>query len=808
MEKYICVHGHFYQPPRENPWLEKIELQDSAYPYHDWNARITAECYGPNTASRILGPDLKIINITNNYSKISFNFGPTLLYSMETENPDVYKAIVEADGMSAERFSGHGSAIAQVYNHMIMPLANKRDKQTQALWGIKDFRRRFGREPEGMWLPETAVDTETLEVIAELGVKFTILAPRQAKRVKKNARGARWKDLSTEHLDTSVAYLCQLPSGRTINIFFYNGPVSHDVGFGNLLDNGEAFARRLACAFPAAHEKDALVHIATDGESYGHHHRNGDMALAYCLHFIEAQGLAKLTNYGEFLEKHPPETLIEIHENSSWSCAHGVERWRKDCGCNTGGHQGWTQAWRSHLREGIDWLRDRLAAVYGAEASKYLKTPWAARDGYIDVINDRSDESIGSFFAAHAGRELTSEEKVTALKLLELQRNAQLMYTSCGWFFDEISGIETVQVMQYASNAMQLAEEIAGNGLEKGFLDILEKAPGNVHGNGKEVYARFAKSARVDLLRVGAHHAISSLFQQEYSPRSTIYCYNVENRRYEKKEAGKLKLSIGETEISSRITRSRAAIIFAVLHLGEHSVTAGVKKSEDEQMFHDMGKEIRSAFEIGDIPQVIRSMDKHFGTETYSLWHIFRDEQRKLINQILTLTYEDIENSYRHIFEDNYNLMDFLRRLYMPLPKPLSVSAEFIINMDLKRVFTDSVVDKERLSELINTAQNLSINIDSEAISYITSAWVNKQMEELKSFALDTGRIEEIRDVLKILSPISSGLNLWKAQNIYFSAGKSLFPEMSAKADAGDGEAQRWVKAFHDLGNCVSVNIF
>ena len=477
MDKYVCIHGHFYQPPRENPWLEYVELQDSAYPYHDWNARITEECYRQNAASRILGPDKKIIEIVNNYESISFDFGPTLMYWLESHAPDVYEKVLEADRRSREKFSGHGCAMAQAYNHMILPLANAHDKQTQVIWGIEDFKRRFQREPEGMWLPETAVDMATLEVLVDHGIKFTILAPRQAKRARRLSGARRWRDVNEGDVDTSVPYICNLPSGKQITLFFYNGPVSHDIAYGGLLHSGENFAMRLVGSFPNDGEQSHLVHVATDGESFGHHHHHGDMALAYCLHHIEANNLAKITIYGEYLEKFPPDHEAEIWENSSWSCVHGVERWRSNCGCAADQSRSGQQQWRAPLREAIDWLRDRLATVYQDRMSTYSPDPWRVRNEYIRVINDRSPENVDAFVAKAAGRELEHHDKVTFLKLLEMQRNGMLMYTSCGWFFDNISGIETVQVMMYASRAMQLCHEVQNWNLEPEFKNMLAERP-------------------------------------------------------------------------------------------------------------------------------------------------------------------------------------------------------------------------------------------------------------------------------------------------------------------------------------------
>ena len=436
MNRFICIHAHFYQPPRENPWLEAVERQDSAYPYHDWDERITAECYAPNAASRILDNKSLISEIVNNYSRISFNFGPTLLSWLEHNEPETYCSIIDSDRESQKRFSGHGSAIAQGYNHAILPLANSRDKHTQILWGIRDFQRRFGRHPEGLWLPETAVDLETLDMLAELGIKFTILAPRQAGKARKLG-GRAWKDVSGGRIDPTRAYLQKLPSGRKINLFFYDGPISQAVAFEKLLNSGEQFATRLQSGFSDARQWPQLMHIATDGETYGHHHRYGDMAMDYSLNHIQSQANVRLSNYGEFLEKFPPTHEVQIIENTAWSCSHGIERWRSDCGCNSG-RAGWDQKWRGPLRTALDYLRDRAADLFEHYGSELLNDPWKARNDYIDVILDRSPESLWIFFEKYSKLQLKTDETVTALKLLELQRHAMLMYTSCGWFFDEL----------------------------------------------------------------------------------------------------------------------------------------------------------------------------------------------------------------------------------------------------------------------------------------------------------------------------------------------------------------------------------
>jgi alpha-amylase/alpha-mannosidase (GH57 family) len=452
--KYICIHGHFYQPPRENAWLEVIEFQESAAPFHDWNERINFECYAPNAASRILDDDGYIIRIVNNYSKISFNFGPTLLSWMEREDPVTYKGIQEADKLSIQQF-GFGSAMAQVHSHLILPLCNRKDKETQVKWGIKDFEYRFGRKPDGMWLAETAADTETLEVLAEQGIRFTVLAPRQAKAVRQIGSND-WISVDEGSLETRQPYLCKLPSGKEIVLFFYHGSLSQGVAFNGLLNNGKEFARQLMSGIKDGMDTQ-LVHIATDGESYGHHHRYGEMALSACIEQIEQHPEIDLINYAAYLDLHPPVIEAQIHENSSWSCAHGVERWRSNCGCNTGGNPGWNQEWRKPLRDTLNWLRDSLIPVYEEQAGKLLKDVWAARNDYIDVLLDRRPKVIKAFLAEHCKKQLHEQEEIQLLRLMEMQRNALLMFTSCGWFFDEISGIETLQIMQYANRAIYYA---------------------------------------------------------------------------------------------------------------------------------------------------------------------------------------------------------------------------------------------------------------------------------------------------------------------------------------------------------------
>jgi len=807
MERYICIHGHFYQPPRENPWLEAIELQDAAYPYHDWNERITAECYSPNARSRILDEKGRIVQMVNNYSKISFNVGPTLLAWLEEKAPDVYNAILEADGDSQKTFSGHGSALAQAYNHVILPLTNQRDKRTQIIWGIRDFEYRFGRSPEGMWLPETAVDLETLDVLAEQGIQFTILAPHQASRVRPRGTG-KWRDVGRGKIDPTMAYTLRLPSGRTITLFFYDDPISRAVAFEGLLKSGESFAQRLLGGFSEKRTRPQIVHIATDGETYGHHHRFGDMALAYALHHIESQNLARLTNYGEYLERHPPTHEVEISENTSWSCVHGVERWRSDCGCSSGSNPDWHQAWRTPLRKALDWLQDAMAPAYEEKARQFLKDLWDARNDYIRVILDRSSENTEGFLNQHASRTLNDDEKITVLRLLELQRHAMLMYTSCGWFFDEVSGIETVQVIQYAGRAIQLAQEVLGDTLESHFLELLSEAKCNIpeQVDGRRIYGKSVKPAVVDLEKVVAHYAMSSLFQ-EYRQKASIYCYTVDQDDYQSSEAGRAKLVVGRAAVTSKITRESARLCFGVLHLGDHNLDCNIMHYQNEDTYQTMVREVSEAFDRADFPDTIRLLDKHLGGSRYSLTSLFRDDQRQILDIILESTLTDVEAMYRQLYETNAPLMRFLKDSSTPPPKALYAAAEAVVNADLRRAFENEDFSSELIETLLDESRSEGISLDQETLEYTLRGNLGRMVEQLMASPMELDLLEKLNGALGMLPSLPFQVNLWKVQNLCYDLLQIVFPEFKVKAGQGDGVAQQWVEHFISVCKKLSIRV-
>jgi alpha-amylase/alpha-mannosidase (GH57 family) len=807
MERYICIHGHFYQPPRENAWLEYVEMQDSAYPFHDWNERVAAECYAPNTASRILDSEDYITQIVNNYTKMSFDFGPTLLAWMEEKAPDVYQAILVADRESQQAFSGHGSALAQAYNHVIMPLANRRDKCTQVMWGIRDFEHRFGRKPEGMWLPETAVDLETLDILAESGIQFTILAPHQASQIRQIGIDA-WNDVGNATIDTTMAYEISLPSGRKLNLFFYDGPIARSVAFEDLLNSGDNFAHRLAGASSEEPARPQLVHIATDGETYGHHHRFGDMALAFALHHIETSNLAQITNYGEYLEKHPPTHQVEIIEDTSWSCTHGVERWRSDCGCNVGRNPKWNQAWRASLREAMDWLRDAVAPKYEAKAREFLNDPWAARDDYIEVVLDRSAENVQRFLDRHRAHELNESETVTVLKLLELQRHAMLMYTSCGWFFDELSGIETVQVLQYAGRAVQLTEELFGDDIEQKFLERIELAKSNIpeHADGRHIYDRFVKPAVVDLTKVAAHFAVSSLFE-EYDGQAMICCYHIDLEDYQTAVAGRPKLAAGRVKVASIITGESATVSFGVLHFGDHNVNAGVREYQGEEEYQIMLQELTQTFCAADFPEVIRLLDKHFGASTYSIKNLFLDEQRKVLNSILESALSEIEAAYYQVYERHYPPMRFLSELGNPIPKSFHSAAEFILNSELRKAVSGDSLDLERIRSIVDETRTWKVELDTEGLSYLLQQTLERMMARLVTAPDDIDFLRELLAAAEMSRTLPFPIDLWKVQNLYHGMLESAYREFQTRVQQGDEAAQEWSNQFASLGQQLSMRV-
>jgi alpha-amylase/alpha-mannosidase (GH57 family) len=797
--RYLTIHGHFYQPPRENPWLEAVETQDSAAPFHDWNERITAECYEPNAYARVLDDQDRIVRIVNNYASISFNFGPTLLSWLESGNRETYHAIIEADRVSRERFGGHGSAIAQAYNHVILPLANPRDQKTQVRWGIRDFERRFGRRPEGMWLPETAVDLSSLEALAAEGIAFTILEPHQAARFRE--LGAESWTAASGQLDPTTPYLCRLPSGASITLFFYDGPISRGVAFEHLLDRGEYFALRLVGAFNGSRAHPQLVNVATDGETYGHHHRYGDMALAYAIQYIDDHELAALTNYGQFLALHPPTREVEIQERTSWSCAHGVERWRSDCGCNSDAPAGWNQRWRGPLRQALDWLRDEVGTLFEERGTLLLGDPWAARNDYIDVVLDRSDPSMQRFLEKY---QVAGSDVVTVLELLELQRNALLMFTSCGWFFNDISGIETVQILQYAGRVIQLGEKLSGRPLEEGFTSLLAQAQSNLpeRGIGRDIYQRQVAPTRLELGRVAAHYAVAALFDS-FDDDVTVYCYRVVRHDFDLYRAGRARMAVASITVTSLITREEASFELAVLHLGETELTGGLRVAGTPAGYERDKELLGKAFQPGGIPATIRLLDQHFNETPISIRALFRDEQRRILNLICNATLEEAESAFRQLHERYDPLMRFHARLGIPLPKVLQMAAEFDVNVQLRRLLEQSAPPLAEIEARLREARDERVPLDDGTVLAIQRS-VERAAAAFVEHPEERERLEAFEAIISLIDAMAIEVDLRKPQNQYYRMKIAVRPAIAASAS--NGASAQWLQLFDTLGEKLHIS--
>ncbi len=734
--KYLCIHGHFYQPPRENAWLEEIELQESAHPYHDWNARICAECYSPNALARVLNGNKELTDLVNNYAYISFNFGPTLLSWMQAKEPEVYQAILEADKQSQAHFSGHGSAIAQAYNHMILPLANAHDKETQIKWGIYDFEKRFGRKPEALWLAETACNTETLEVLAANGMKYVILAPGQCARVRKIGEN-KWQEIGAG-VDPKRAYKCNLPSGKTITLFFYDGPISQGIAFADTLSSGEKFAERLLSTYNNTDEAQ-LMNIATDGETYGHHQKFAEMALAYCLKTVQEKPDVQLTVYGEFLEKNPAQYEAQIHENSSWSCCHGVERWRANCGCNSGMHAGWHQKWRAPLREALDFIRDEMIRTFEKVGSEYFKDVWAARNDYIELILDRSLDAQHKFFLRYA-TEKAWRDRSTALMLLEMQRMAMLMYTSCGWFFDEVSGLETVQIMQYACRAMELNRALSGIDLEPEFIKRLEKAPSNLPEirNGAVAYERYVKPQAASLEKMALSHVVTLLADETENPQRAYAC-DVVFYDPSKLTAPNAQFIYGRIGLKSRITLEEKNIPFAVLRKELTQLVCMAGSDQPDDAF----AQLKTLFEEKKYDDCASLMRQQFITEI-PLSSMFMDVRRRVVNQVLKRLNEESSKVYDDLFEKQYPVVRNLQLLGTPIPSAFLHLADFVLTQDLIDEFRAATVNVAEVEELMEDVKTLGLDVSqgkvadavTEKLTFLSFAFARNPSDKLAAHKL------------------------------------------------------------------------
>jgi alpha-amylase/alpha-mannosidase (GH57 family) len=738
----VVLHGHFYQPPRENPWLETIEPQPSAAPFHDWNERIYWECYRPNAFARLVDSEGQILEIVNNFAHLSFNIGPTLMGWLERYDPEVYHRIQQGDRLSRARL-GFGNAIAQNYNHIILPLANERDKITQIHWGIEDFRRHFGRAPEGMWLAETAVDSATLMALVDAGIRFSILAPTQAARCRPIPRPDQarpdWFEVSDNTIDPTQPYRCFLPEGRWIDLFFYDGPISRDLSFGGLLHNAEQLGDRLTDLIrPGATQ---VICVAADGETFGHHKPGAEKGLAYAFRRTFPQRGWQMTNFAHYLHHHPPQWEVELKPTTAWSCAHGVDRWQRDCGC--GREDNTQQQWRQPLRESLNGLRDELAAIFERWGSPLFKEVWQARNDYIQLIGEpmtspsaahdpAGASKIAHFLEAHQSRSLQPLEQIDALRLLEMQRQSLLMFTSCGWFFEELSRPEGVQILRYAARAIELAAAVSGRQLETGFLDQLRPARSNValFSDGAAVYDQLVRPGQVSLNHVAAFAAMrQGLSRHLYSEsnRSTalpsqIYACSLHWSEIRWRRIGNLSLMLGQLGVVWNRTQEGQTLNYVVAYLGQNDIQAWLlptgHAAEWTATQHRLLEESLGGAPTRVILEISRCLP---AAELIGLADLLPEERQILLRQLSQATLERLNDVYAQIYRDNTVLISAFHDHGWTAPRELQAAAEITLAQRLTNLLqqfeaqdsTDRPTLMAELSDLAAEAEALHCRLNT-----------------------------------------------------------------------------------------------
>ncbi len=807
---YVTVHGHFYQPPRENPYLDAVERQAGAAPFHDWNERIHHECYRPNAFARVLDERGAVVGIVNNYEYLSFNIGATLMSWLERYDVEVYQRILEADRKSCEILNGHGNAIAQVYNHIIMPLANERDKHTQIRWGKEDFKSRFKRDPEGMWLAEAAVDYATIKALIAEKIRFIVLAPSQAQRCRmlpSPEQGVgEWYEVGGSQIDATRPYRCFFPGGDPnkdyIDIFFYDGPISRDMGFNDDLYSADRLSGRIGQAVRGDHRESQLISVATDGETFGHHKKGTEKTLAYAFLNEFPNRDWTVTNYAHYLSINPPTWEVELKPVTAWSCAHGVDRWQDDCGC--GGEGGvWHQKWRKPLRDSLDWLRDRLIEVYEETGKLFFRDPWLARDEYIQVMRDRSIANVSRFLNRHQSHKLTALEQVDALRLLEMQRHSLLMYTSCGWFFEEISRPEGTQILRYAARALELAGDVAGVQLEKAFIRRLTQAPSNVElfKHGAEIYRQLVVTAQIGFKQVAAQYAISSLFSDRSSNRSVqrIYCYTAHQVDYQVQRMGSLTLAVGQLRLVSDITWESQHLVFAVLHLGGWDFHCCIQPFTGRRTYSQLKEKVFGSLGQASAAQTILAINQVFGEQTFSLQNLFAEERHRIMELLSHETLTRLDQLYTQVYRDNYGVLMAFHRDELNVPQELQVAAEIALKhrcVNVLKLMWEEIADIQaslhHLAELEATATeakhlrcNLHIPGGKQTMEQLILRSLWQLLHDTNLATVEA--IQQVERLINVGNQLNLGLCLGKSQELYFSQLPQIV-SLCRQAVASQGE--------------------
>ncbi len=690
MQPFV-LHAHFYQPERTNPWTDILDPEPSAAPYRDWNARIHAESYRPNAAARIFDDQRRVERIVNNYERLSFNFGPTLLRWMERRQPETYGRILDGDWRSVAR-TGHGNALAQAYNHVILPLANERDRATQVRWGLADFRHRFRREAEGMWLPETAANQASLDLLIDEGVRFTVLAPHQAHRVRH--RNGRWHDVSAG-VDTTRAYEVRHSdgSGRALVVFFYEGVLAQWLAFAKEASAADAIVQRLAGVAPGG----GLAHAALDGETFGHHRKFGELALAYTLfEGAERHGLTP-TSYGAWLAENPPteEAQIVPGEGTAWSCAHGVGRWYRDCGCATDSQPGWNQAWRTPLREALERVDALAAETFERVGGELLRDPWRARDDYVHLL--LRDWTPQQFLDRHAARQLTAAQQCDVWSLLESQRHGMAMYTSCGWFFGDIAGIESAYVLRFAARTLGLLEDVGTDtqATRQDMLDLLAQAESNLPdgGTGADVWRDQVLPDVVSPMRIGAQLCLLALTQYEQAENTTAgatltvagHALTVHERRVEQR--GRLALVTGRASVRAHATGRTHDLAAAAIHLGGLDFHGLVAPDPGPDKFAAATVDLWEGFATAPLAHLIRLLDRVFtgnGATEFGFEWALPWAKQDLVEWIFSDLSERFADAYARLYHENRRILESLVAGGHHLPRMLRAAAELTLTVELE----------------------------------------------------------------------------------------------------------------------------
>ncbi len=769
----LILHGHFYQPPREDPWTDEIETQESAAPFHDWNERINRECYAANAASRVIDSFGRIEAIVNNYEYFSFNFGPTLVDWLSRHDPRTLERIISADRKSRERLDGHGNAIAQVYNHIIMPLAGDADKITQIVWGLRHFEKYFERPSEGIWLAETAINDRTVEFLIEQGIKYVILAPTQAQEVLYEGSD-EWEDVSHNSIDPGRAYILEASNG-SLAAFFYDGGIASRLSFEHMLTNVDLLRNELLAHFDPDKELN-MVNVATDGENYGHHEPYGDMCIARLIYENEERGEFTFSNYGHFLEHHPPRDRVRLKPGNNglgtaWSCAHGVGRWLEDCGCQTGGDPSWHQKWRHPLRQAFDLLRDRVHELAHNELNKYFKNVWQARDEYIEVISrvdlkERVD-SLYHWMDAHASRDIDEQDRGMLMRIMESLHQAMLMYTSCGWFFADISGIETVQDMRYAARIFDLVEDLLPPDTREKFLSILEKAPSNIaeFSNGKWIFENFVWEHKFDSQRVINQFVIEQILMKgtiKTRSKWDIYYYHIEVNRFNLIDKGDWQIYQAQLIVTDHfIQETRTYIVYSIRH--DYEFHTFIKSYIDSSLVTYLDK-----LSSQNNPRFIVKELSDWFRQQYSVLDLKYETRKNILAHLFSSTLSQLHD--RHSTLELKEFMTILRlfrdwQINMPEKDMLSIqnllSDHIIKEMDSMLTRGIEKYDFNPLIQVILSARSCELPINTEAISPLLHEQVLQRMEKaiLENDSVEMQRLDKLVDFSNL-----SGIDFEKSE--------------------------------------------